>query len=71
MEALLKVVQNIICVLGCVVPCVFFCGQYLFSLCNSKALKGDESDILGSSGKQFAECPGPALQVDTCVEWRE
>lgn len=70
MEALLKVMQNIICVLDCVVPCVFFCGQCLFSLCNSKPLKGDESDILESSGRQFAEYPSPALQVDICVEWR-
>lgn len=65
MEALLKVMQNIICVLDC----VFFCGQCLFSLCNSKTLKGDESDILESSGRQFAEYPGPALRVE-CVEWR-
>jgi len=33
-------------------------------------LKDDESDILGSSGKQFAKYPSPALQVDMSVEWR-
>lgn len=41
MEALLKVMQNIICVLDC----VFFCGQCLFSLCNSKTLKKVMSQI--------------------------
>lgn len=71
MEALLKVIQSIICVLDCVIPCgFFFCGQHLFSLCNWKTLKvkGNELDILGSSGRQFAKYPSPALQVDTGVE---
>ena len=72
MESLLKVMQSIIHVLDCVVPCFFFCGQHLFSLCDWKMLKvkGDESDILGSSGRQFAKYPGPAVQVGACVEWR-
>lgn len=72
MEALLKVTWSIICVLDCVIPCVLFCGQHLFSLCNWKTLKvkGGESGILGSSGRRFAKYPGPALEVGMCVEWR-